>query len=316
MFELKARILLVSVVQRLVPLRRVGNNHKGCCPFHDDRDPSLVVYADHFHCYGCSAHGDVIDWLFRIEGVSFPEAVVRLAGEVGLLLPDNANRGQFVRKITPTKLMKDEGEWRPEIPPPANAPEPATHQLHCDMLHVYRDALGAPLFYVRRWEAKVQRRKSFVPLTWGYLREPCRQIGRSGWHDKAPHQLRPLYGLDRLAANPNAEVLICEGEKSTDAAQRLCPDKVCVGWMGGAGAVDQADWSPLQQRSTAKIMWPDADASGLKAAAQVAIHLPDVRVLNVDALPDGHDAADLEAECPENPETWLRERTPTYGTSR
>jgi DNA polymerase len=42
---------------------------KVCCPFHDDSRPSLHVYADHFHCYACGAHGDAIDWLMSIEGL-------------------------------------------------------------------------------------------------------------------------------------------------------------------------------------------------------------------------------------------------------
>ena len=42
---------------------------KICCPFHDDSTPSLHIYDDHFHCYGCGAHGDAIDWLMIIEGL-------------------------------------------------------------------------------------------------------------------------------------------------------------------------------------------------------------------------------------------------------
>jgi len=38
-------------------------NGKICCPFHDDSTPSLHIYTDHFHCFGCGAHGDAIDWL-------------------------------------------------------------------------------------------------------------------------------------------------------------------------------------------------------------------------------------------------------------
>ena len=41
---------------------------KICCPFHDDSTPSLHIYDDHFHCYGCDAHGDAVDWLMMVEG--------------------------------------------------------------------------------------------------------------------------------------------------------------------------------------------------------------------------------------------------------
>jgi hypothetical protein len=51
------------------------------CPFHDDRSPSLVVYrkSNTFHCFGCQAHGDSIDFVMRKDGVSFKEAVHELA---------------------------------------------------------------------------------------------------------------------------------------------------------------------------------------------------------------------------------------------
>jgi hypothetical protein len=45
------------------------------CPFHDDHKPSCHIYHDHFYCYVCGAHGDVITWLMEAEGYSYPEAV-------------------------------------------------------------------------------------------------------------------------------------------------------------------------------------------------------------------------------------------------
>jgi len=53
------------------------------CPFHDDRTPSFVVFKKEntFHCFGCGAHGDVIDFVMRREGVPFREAVKRLIGK-------------------------------------------------------------------------------------------------------------------------------------------------------------------------------------------------------------------------------------------
>jgi len=53
-----------------------------CCPFHDDHHPSLLIDGrdDHFHCFGCGAHGDVIDFVRRMEGIDFRRAVERLGG--------------------------------------------------------------------------------------------------------------------------------------------------------------------------------------------------------------------------------------------
>jgi CHC2 zinc finger/Toprim domain len=46
-----------------------------CCPFHDDAKPSLRVYSDHYHCFGCGAHGNQFDWLIAVEGMDRDEAI-------------------------------------------------------------------------------------------------------------------------------------------------------------------------------------------------------------------------------------------------
>lgn len=77
--QLKQRVSLASVVEaRGIELRRVGKDLVGRCPFHDDREPSLVIspVKNLWHCLGaCSAGGSVIDWVMRAEGVSFRHAV-------------------------------------------------------------------------------------------------------------------------------------------------------------------------------------------------------------------------------------------------
>ena len=53
------------------------------CPFHADRTPSLKLYSDHFHCFGCGAHGDVIDLTAGLLGYSKAEAAKRLEADFG-----------------------------------------------------------------------------------------------------------------------------------------------------------------------------------------------------------------------------------------
>ena len=85
--ELRARTPLHGLIGRKVRLVRNGRQWKACCPFHNEKTPSFYVYDDHFHCFGCGAHGDAITFLMRAEGASFPEAVERLAAEAGLEVP-------------------------------------------------------------------------------------------------------------------------------------------------------------------------------------------------------------------------------------
>jgi DNA primase len=85
--ELRARVPLADLIGRGVKLARSGRQWKGCCPFHDEKTPSFYVYDDHFHCFGCGAHGDAIAFVMQCQNAAFPEAVAQLAAEAGLEVP-------------------------------------------------------------------------------------------------------------------------------------------------------------------------------------------------------------------------------------
>jgi DNA primase len=85
--ELRARTPLPAVIGRRVRLARSGRQWKGCCPFHGEKTPSFYVYDDHYHCFGCGAHGDAIGFVMQSQGTGFMEAVEQLAAEAGLEVP-------------------------------------------------------------------------------------------------------------------------------------------------------------------------------------------------------------------------------------
>ncbi len=85
--ELRARTPLPALIGRRVKLSRSGRNWKGCCPFHGEKTPSFYAYDDHYHCFGCGAHGDAIGFVMQAQGASFMEAVESLASEAGLDVP-------------------------------------------------------------------------------------------------------------------------------------------------------------------------------------------------------------------------------------
>ena len=62
----------------------VNHHGKALCPFHDDRHPSLFVDDDHYHCYACGEHGDVIDFTSKLYGLSMLDAAKKLAYDFGI----------------------------------------------------------------------------------------------------------------------------------------------------------------------------------------------------------------------------------------
>ena len=193
------------------------------------------------------------------------------------------------------RSTSDPGEpddWQP-MPVPDDAPDAPTHLGKLGAWShrwSYRNADGSLSGYVCRFD--VPSGKELRPLRWG------RRRGRVGWHWKgwSGDDARPLYGLAELTAAPDAPVLLCEGEKSADAAATLigAPWAV-VASMNGAKSPQRTDWTPLAGRHL--VVWPDNDEPGaayareaaalaLKAGASAHIvELPD-------GLPDGWDLAD------------------------
>jgi DNA primase len=92
MDELKNRADIVSVVSEHVALRKVGRSHKGLCPFHKEKSPSFTVRADPpvFHCFGCGAGGDIVEFIKLKEGLSFKDAVESLARRFGVAIPESS----------------------------------------------------------------------------------------------------------------------------------------------------------------------------------------------------------------------------------
>lgn len=72
--------LIAPHVQKMT---RLGREFSACCPFHGDKTPSFSIVPDKgfYHCFGCGAHGDVVSWLIKFEGLTFNEAMSRLRGD-------------------------------------------------------------------------------------------------------------------------------------------------------------------------------------------------------------------------------------------
>ena len=90
--EVKSRVDIVELVSRYAPLQRAGRTYKACCPFHDERTPSFVVFPDTgtWHCFGaCATGGDAFSFLMKKENIDFKEALQVLAQETGVELSES-----------------------------------------------------------------------------------------------------------------------------------------------------------------------------------------------------------------------------------
>ena len=87
--EIRARLPVSTVVSRRVPLKRAGREWKGLSPFNQEKTPSFTVndLKGFYHCFSSGKHGDIFGFVMETEGLSFPEAVEKLAGDAGLPLP-------------------------------------------------------------------------------------------------------------------------------------------------------------------------------------------------------------------------------------
>lgn len=106
--ELLARVDIVDVVERYVPLRKGGANYSACCPFHSEKTPSFTVSPSKqfYHCFGCGAHGSAIGFLMQYSGIGFIDAIEELAASAGLIVPRaEKQRDVQVKKAPLTDLM-------------------------------------------------------------------------------------------------------------------------------------------------------------------------------------------------------------------
>ncbi len=106
---LKEKIDLVELLQSYITLKRSGSTFKALCPFHEEKSPSFVVQMGqkHYHCFGCGAHGDAIEFLMHHLGLSFSDSVRTLAERFGVVLQEEQEeRSKKNLKKTLQKAME------------------------------------------------------------------------------------------------------------------------------------------------------------------------------------------------------------------
>ena len=87
----------------------VKRNGMACCPFHDDKNPSMKLNEEYFYCFGCGATGDVIDFTAKLFDLSPKEAAEKLAQDFGLIYDSQAPpRRRYVRQKTEAQQFRED----------------------------------------------------------------------------------------------------------------------------------------------------------------------------------------------------------------
>jgi len=98
--QLKDSVDIIDIIEGYIGLKKQGKNYAACCPFHGEKTPSFTVSQDKqfYHCFGCVAHGDVIDFIMEYTGCDFKEAVKSIDSNAFI---DNVSRkvSSPVRKL-------------------------------------------------------------------------------------------------------------------------------------------------------------------------------------------------------------------------
>lgn len=254
-----------------VELERDGHEFVACCPFHSEDTPSFTIFAgddrvQRYHCFGCGAKGDVLDFVRGIKGVDLREAIRILGG------------GKTGPNVKPAviKAARNIYEGIAPLDPPGEIrvgdrvklynPKRAGHEWEWgnfkpEMVFPYRRGDGSLFGYVLRRNLP-DGGKETPMVMWCRLRD-----GTEAWSRFPFPKPRPLYGLHELRGG---QVIVVEGEKCRDALA-LASGRRVVSWPGGTQGVKHADWSPLAGRSV--VIWPDADKPGMKTAINIAAAL-------------------------------------------
>lgn len=164
--RVKERIQIVDIVGERVRLARAGNSWKGLCPFHKEKSPSFNVSPDRgtYYCFGCGAKGDAISFLQEFEGLSFVEALTRLAERAGI-------------QFDPSEI----GARAPSVPKDRRERLLACLEAACAAYQ--RALLGSPEAseYVKKRgltdETIAKFRVGLAPDEWRYGEDACKAAG-------------------------------------------------------------------------------------------------------------------------------------------
>ena len=129
--EVKSKLSVLEIVGEQVQLRKAGTTFKGLCPFHGEKTPSFVVTParDSWHCFGCGEGGDIFSFVMRRDGLTFPEALKRLAERAGIQIDERTSR-EDARKARLHEVLENAIAFYHAVLTQSKVGAPALEYLH------------------------------------------------------------------------------------------------------------------------------------------------------------------------------------------
>jgi len=194
-------------------------------------------------------------------------------------------------------MMPPKGE---DVPSLASISRYLNTQYRLAAVYPYKNEKGDPVFYTLRLESIDNGKKIVLPLSYGMFHADQ----NPSWKFKGHSDKREiLYNTHLVHQFPQKPVLVVEGEKTADAANKLLgKDYVVVSWVGGSAAAKDANWKMLQGREV--LIWPDNDVAGFEAASDISKALREegiksLKVVSSETLKDFPKKWDLADQLPE-----------------
>jgi DNA primase len=99
--EVKSRLEITEVVAAYLPLKQAGRNLKAPCPFHQEKSASFMVSPEKgiYHCFGCGEGGDIFNFVMKMEGMDFRQALEMLARKAGVELKERGGDGGAAKRL-------------------------------------------------------------------------------------------------------------------------------------------------------------------------------------------------------------------------
>ena len=241
--------------------------------------------------YSTNEGGNIYSFIEKATNCTKYEALTEVAKLAGILPDKEAEFGKAQSNKTggtnpstePSATKEPKNEWAAMdiIPNHALSFDPKTHLAglleHNKLggIYPYHNAEGKLLGYTVRLISKLDQTKQVMPVAYcqnQYLNKESWRL--KGFTDKG---YKPIYGIEKLKLGNeatkadqtiNKPILIVEGEKTADIAQKLFPEYHVLSWLGGSSSAAKANWEVLQGKEV--VIFPDNDTPGIKAANQIA----------------------------------------------